>query len=89
MKPEVPVEFFKAVAGAINIGVTVHLYPMATKAFYPVETLLQLCEIPNLKAIQAGASRYADVRKGCTHSARKRRLTFFFLPAMTKICCPL
>lgn len=55
MKPEVPFEFFKAVAGAIKIGVTVHLYPMSTKCFYPIETLLKMCaEIPNIKALKLG-----------------------------------
>lgn len=54
MKPDTPVNFFKAIAEAIKIKIIVHLYPAATKAFFPVETLLKLCEIPNVAAIKMG-----------------------------------
>lgn len=54
MKPETPVKFVKDVAAAIDIGIVIHLYPANTKGFYPVQTLLKMCEIPNVKAIKMG-----------------------------------
>lgn len=53
-KPETPVCFVKDVAKAIDIGICIHLYPANTKAFYPVETLLEMTKIPNVKAIKMG-----------------------------------
>jgi 4-hydroxy-tetrahydrodipicolinate synthase len=46
--------FIKGIASAISIDIIVHLYPHATKAFYPVETLLELATIPNVAAIKMG-----------------------------------
>jgi 4-hydroxy-tetrahydrodipicolinate synthase len=60
------VNYVKDVAAAINIGIVIHLYPANTKAFYPVETLLEMCKIPNVKAIKMGTRDQAlferDVR---------------------------
>ena len=44
MKQEGAIQFVKDVAEAINIGIFIHLYPSTTKAFYPVETLLEMCK---------------------------------------------
>jgi len=54
MKPETPVKFVKDVAAAIDIKIVIHLYPANTKGFYPVQTLLKMCEIPNVAAIKMG-----------------------------------
>lgn len=65
-KPATPINYIKDVAAAINIGIVIHLYPANTKAFYPVETLLEMCKIPNVKAIKMGTRDQAlferDVR---------------------------
>lgn len=66
MNPESPVNHFKRVAEAIDIGIIIHLYPFITKAFYPVETVLELAKIPNVKALKIGTRQMAlyerDVR---------------------------
>jgi len=58
--------FFNSIASAIKIDMVVHLYPHATKAFYPVETLLELAKIPNIAAIKMGTRQMSvyerDVR---------------------------
>ncbi|HHW02494.1 MAG TPA: dihydrodipicolinate synthase family protein [Thermoanaerobacterales bacterium] len=59
MNPEAPVRFFERVAEAIDIGIIIHLYPYMTKAFYPVETILELAKIPNVKAVKMGTRQMA------------------------------
>lgn len=54
MKQEGAIQFVKDVAESINIGIFIHLYPSTTKAFYPVETLIEMCKIPNVVAIKMG-----------------------------------
>ena len=66
MQPESTVEFFKDVAGAINISVVVHQYPTWTKASYTTDQLLAMAEIPNVVAVKVGqrdiAQYEVDVR---------------------------
>ncbi|MCR4426174.1 MAG: dihydrodipicolinate synthase family protein [Firmicutes bacterium] len=54
MKKAAPVKFFSDVASAIDIKIIVHLYPAWCKAFYPVETLLEMAKIPNVVAVKMG-----------------------------------
>jgi len=62
-KPEAPVEFFRDVAGAIDIDVIVHLYPAWTKAFYTLEMRMAMCELPNVVAIKDGTREMARYQK--------------------------
>lgn len=66
MKQEAVVKFFQDVAASIDIGIIIHLYPAHTKAFYPVETILELSKIPNVKTLKMGTRNMAlyerDVR---------------------------
>jgi len=54
MKPESALKFVQDVAAAIDIKVIIHLYPSTTKAFYPVDLLLEMCKIPNVVAVKIG-----------------------------------
>jgi 4-hydroxy-tetrahydrodipicolinate synthase len=54
MKQEAALKFVQDVAAAIDIKIIIHLYPSTTKAFYPVELLLEMCKIPNVVAIKMG-----------------------------------
>ena len=36
------------------MGIVVHTYPAEVKAHYPIDILLELCAIPNVKAIKMG-----------------------------------
>lgn len=54
MKQQSAIQFIKDVADAIDIGIVIHLYPANSKGFYPVQTLLEMCKIPNVKAIKMG-----------------------------------
>ncbi|NIS61831.1 MAG: dihydrodipicolinate synthase family protein, partial [Proteobacteria bacterium] len=66
MKQEGVVQLFTDVASAIDIGIIIHLYPYTTKAFYPVETIIELAKIPNVKTLKMGTRQMAvyerDVR---------------------------
>lgn len=66
MNTESPIRHFQRVARAIDIGIIIHLYPYTTKAFYPVETIIELSKIPNVKALKSGTRQMAlyerDVR---------------------------
>ncbi|MBS7527521.1 dihydrodipicolinate synthase family protein [Fusibacter paucivorans] len=59
MKQSSAVTFFKKVADAIDIGIIIHLYPYSTKAFYPVETVLEISKIENVKALKIGTRQMA------------------------------
>jgi 4-hydroxy-tetrahydrodipicolinate synthase len=59
MKQEAVVRYFQDVAAAIDIGIIIHLYPFNSKAFYNVETVLQLAKIPNVKALKMGTRNMA------------------------------
>jgi 4-hydroxy-tetrahydrodipicolinate synthase len=59
MKQEAVIRFFQDVASAIRIGIIIHLYPSMTKAFYPVETIVELAKIPNVKALKMGTRNMA------------------------------
>lgn len=59
MKQEAVIRYFKDVAASINIGIIIHLYPSMTKAFYPVETIVELAKIPNVKALKMGTRNMA------------------------------
>lgn len=48
------VEYFKKLAAASDMGIIIHLYPFITKAFYPVETIIELSKIPTVKALKIG-----------------------------------
>ncbi len=54
MKQASAVNFFERVAENIDIGIIIHLYPFGTKGFYPVETVLEMAKIPNVKALKMG-----------------------------------
>ncbi len=54
MKQEAVIKFFQDIAAAIDIGIIIHLYPAGTKAFYPVETIVELSKIPNVKTLKVG-----------------------------------
>lgn len=51
---EMPMEFIKAVAGAVDIGVVVFQYPIASLG-YTTETLLRLIDIPNVIGVKEGS----------------------------------
>jgi 4-hydroxy-tetrahydrodipicolinate synthase len=59
MKQEAVIKFFKDVAAAIDIGIIIHLYPSGTKAFYPVETIIRLFDIPNVRTLKMGTRQMA------------------------------
>lgn len=59
MKQEAVVRYFQDVASAIDIGIIIHLYPSYSKAFYPVETVLELAKIPNVYALKMGTRNMA------------------------------
>jgi len=59
MKQEAAVKFFRDVAEAIDIGIIIHLYPSHTKAFYPVETIIEMSKIPNVKSLKMGTRNMA------------------------------
>jgi len=59
MRQEAVVKFFRDVAEAIDIGIIIHLYPYGTKAFYPVETVIELAAIPNVKTLKMGTRQMA------------------------------
>lgn len=59
MKQEAVVKFFSDVAAAIDIGIIIHLYPASTKGFYPVETIVKLAQIPNVKSLKIGTRNSA------------------------------
>lgn len=49
-----PVNYFKDVANAINIGIVVHQYPADTKSSYTTDQLLEMSKIPNVVAFKLG-----------------------------------
>ena len=54
MKREAPVKYFQDVGNAIDIGIIIHQYPYDCKAFYPVEMVIEMAKIPNVKALKCG-----------------------------------
>ncbi|HYH01702.1 MAG TPA: dihydrodipicolinate synthase family protein [Bacillota bacterium] len=54
MKPKSALKFFQDVAAAIDIKIIVHLYPASTKAFYPIDLLLEMVQIPNVSIVKMG-----------------------------------
>ena len=54
MDPDAPYQFYKRVNDAVDIDIIIHLYPYQTKAFYPVETLLKMAQLKNVKAVKMG-----------------------------------
>ncbi|CEF20035.1 Dihydrodipicolinate synthase [Staphylococcus xylosus] len=54
MQKDSPVNYFKDVANAINIGIVVHQYPADTKSSYSTEQLLEISKIPNVVAFKLG-----------------------------------
>lgn len=54
MKAESPVGLFRRVSDSIDIGIIIHLYPYSTKAFYPVDTIIELAKMDNVKALKIG-----------------------------------
>lgn len=54
MQKNAPVNYFKDVANAINIGIVVHQYPADTKSSYSTEQLLEISKIPNVVAFKLG-----------------------------------
>ncbi|MCE7782118.1 dihydrodipicolinate synthase family protein [Staphylococcus xylosus] len=68
MQKDSPVNYFKDVANAINIGVVVHQYPADTKSSYSTEQLLEISKIPNVVAFKLGE------RDMATYELHVRRL---------------
>jgi len=54
MKRESPVKYFQDVGKAIDMGIIIHQYPYDCKAFYPVEMVLEMAKIPNVRALKCG-----------------------------------
>lgn len=54
IKKEAALKFVKDIAAAINIKIFIHLYPANTKAFYPIDLLLEMVKIPNVVAVKMG-----------------------------------
>jgi 4-hydroxy-tetrahydrodipicolinate synthase len=54
MKPESPVKYFQDVGKAIDMGIIIHQYPYDCKAFYPVDMVLEMAKISNVKALKCG-----------------------------------
>jgi 4-hydroxy-tetrahydrodipicolinate synthase len=79
MKQEAVIRFFSEVANAIDIGIIIHLYPSGTKAFYPVETIIELSKIPNVKTLKMGTRQMAlyerDIRLLRKHAPELTILT--------------
>jgi len=63
MNPEAPYEYFRRVAESVDIDIIIHLYPHITKAFYPVETVLKIASLPNVKALKIGTRHMAVYEK--------------------------
>ena len=63
MNPQSPIEFAKDIAAAVDIDIVMHLYPYGSKAFYPIETLLELAKIPNVKSFKIGTRHQALYEK--------------------------
>ena len=59
MKRESPVRYFQDIAKAIDMGIIIHQYPFDCKAFYPVEMVLEMAKIPNVKALKCGIRQMA------------------------------
>ena len=59
MKRESPVKYFKDISQAIDMGIIIHQYPFDCKAFYPVEMVLEMAKIPNVKALKCGIRQMA------------------------------
>jgi 4-hydroxy-tetrahydrodipicolinate synthase len=54
MTQEAAIHHMRRVAEAIDIGIIIHLYPYGTKAFYDVDTVVEMSKIPNVKALKIG-----------------------------------
>jgi 4-hydroxy-tetrahydrodipicolinate synthase len=59
MKRESPVRYFQDVAQAIDMGIIIHQYPLDCKAYYPVEMVLEMAKIPNVKTLKCGIRQMA------------------------------
>ncbi|MGI5898915.1 MAG: dihydrodipicolinate synthase family protein [Christensenellales bacterium] len=59
MNRSMVVNHFRRIAEAIDIGIVIHLYPFATKAFYDVDTIVELARIPNVKCLKIGTRQQA------------------------------
>ncbi|MHC1695845.1 MAG: dihydrodipicolinate synthase family protein [Eubacteriales bacterium] len=63
MNPASPYEHFRRVAEEADIDIIIHLYPYGTKAFYPIETVLQIASLPHVKALKIGTRDMAVYEK--------------------------
>jgi 4-hydroxy-tetrahydrodipicolinate synthase len=54
MKQESALKFVQDVGAAIDIKIFIHLYPSNSRAFYPVDLLLEMCKAPNVVAVKMG-----------------------------------
>lgn len=63
MKQNSAISFFQRVSDAIDIGIIIHLYPYDTKAFYPIETVLEMSKLENVKALKIGTRQMAVYEK--------------------------
>lgn len=59
MKRESPVRYFRDVARAIDMGIIIHQYPFDCKAYYPMEMVLEMAKIPNVKTLKCGIRQMA------------------------------
>lgn len=70
MHPDAPFEYVKDVAEGADIDIIIHLYPATSKANYPVDTLIKMCnEIEHVKSIKMG-TRVTSIYE---HDVRKLR----------------
>lgn len=55
MKEEVAFKFYDDIARKTGMNIIIHLYPATTKAYLPVDLLVEMCsKIPQIKAIKQG-----------------------------------
>jgi 4-hydroxy-tetrahydrodipicolinate synthase len=59
MDRKAPVKYFQDVGKSIDIGIIIHQYPYDCKAFYPVEMVIEMAKIPNVKALKCGIRHMA------------------------------
>lgn len=81
MDRNAPIKYFQDVANAINIGIIIHQYPFDCKAYYPVETIIEMAKIPNVKALKCGV-RHMSVYERDVGILRKKAPNLTILSCM-------
>ena len=59
-EPEQALSYFRDVAEAVDISIVVHQYPKHTKAYYPIDLLLEIVSIPNVEVVKIGTREMAQ-----------------------------